>query len=114
MSAADVYGGENAGKGGWTWYTGSASWLYKCLMEQYAGIKMRGDVVSFDPKLPKDTAELNVTFLFGGERIKVKIVNSSLGGEWRVRIGEVIYNTASLKLTKGLSGKNIAVIRLIK
>ncbi len=114
VSAADVYGGENAGKGGWTWYTGSASWLYKCLIEQYAGIKMRGDVVSFDPKLPKDTAELNVTFLFGGERIKVKIVNSSLGGEWRVRIGEVIYNTASLKLTKGLSGKNIAVIQLIK
>ncbi len=114
VSAADVYGGELAGKGGWTWYTGSAAWLYKCLVTQYAGITVRGDVVSFCPHLPKDTEELNVNFRFGSENIKVKIVNSSLGGDWRVRIGDVIYNTSSLKLTKGLSGKNIAVIRLLK
>ena len=115
VSAADVYGGEAAGKGGWTWYTGSASWLYKCIIEKYAGIKMRGDVISFEPKLPAKTEELNVTVLFGGERINIKIVNSPLcSGEWRVRIGEVIYNTSSLKLTKGLIGKKIAVIRLPK
>ncbi len=75
---------------------------------------MRGDVVSFCPRLPKETKELNVNFLFGSENIKVKIINSSNGGDWRVRIGEVIYNTSSLRLTKGLSGKNIAVIRLLK
>ncbi len=114
VSAADVYGGELAGKGGWTWYTGSAAWLYKCLITQYAGITVRGDVVSFCPRLPKETKELNVNFLFGSENIKVKIINSSNGGDWRVRIGEVIYNTSSLRLTKGLSGKNIAVIRLLK
>ncbi|MCI8412858.1 MAG: hypothetical protein HFE47_02015 [Clostridia bacterium] len=113
VSAADVYGGEFAGKGGWTWYTGSAAWLYKCLIERYAGIRLRGDVISFQPALPADTPELNVTVLFEGERIKIKIINSQRKGQWRVRIGEVIYNTSSVRLTKSLAKKEIAVIRLL-
>ncbi len=112
VSAADVYAGDLAGKGGWTWYTGSASWLYQCLIEQYAGISVRGDVLRFTPHLPADTKELNVRVRFEGDIIRIKIVNGSGRGEWRVRIGEVVYNTSALKLTKGLVGKEIAVVRL--
>ena len=101
-----------AGKGGWTWYTGSAAWLYKCLIEYYAGISVRGDVVRFSPHLPPDTRELHVKIRHGEETVAVTVVNSQNAGEWRVRIGEVVYNTSSLKLTKGLADKKIAVIRL--
>lgn len=107
-----MYAGDLAGKGGWTWYTGSASWLYQCLIEQYAGISVRGDVLRFSPHLPADTKELNVRVRFEGDIIRIKIVNGSGRGEWRVRIGEVVYNTSALKLTKGLVGKEIAVVRL--
>ena len=115
VSAADVYAGELAGKGGWTWYTGSASWLYKLLVEQYAGITVVGDVLRFSPNLPDDTPELNVKIRYEGNELTVKIVNSPAAhGAWRVRIGSVVYNTASLKLTPGLVGKNISLIRLPK
>lgn len=39
--AADIYDGNHAGRGGWTWYTGSASWLYLCILEMI-GFERRG------------------------------------------------------------------------
>ena len=113
VSAADIYDGAYIGKGGWTWYTGSAAWLYKCLIEQYAGITVRGNIVTFAPKLPTETKELNVAFRYGHGVIRVKLVNSC-SGDWRVRIGGVAYNTPSLRLSSALIGEKITVERMLK
>ncbi|MDE7395030.1 MAG: hypothetical protein K2M95_02775, partial [Clostridiales bacterium] len=112
VTASDVYGGAFNGYAGWTWYTGSASWLYKLLIEQYAGITVRGSTLIFDPHLPQSTPSLTVTVLYENERIEIEIVNSKNSGDWRVRIGGVVYNTPQLRLHKGLAGKRIAVVRL--
>jgi cyclic beta-1,2-glucan synthetase len=51
--AADVYGvPPHVGRGGWTWYTGSASWLYRAALETLLGFTRRGDTLTFDPRLP--------------------------------------------------------------
>ncbi len=53
--AADVYSAEgNEGMGGWTWYTGSAAWMYKVITEELMGIKIKGDTLSIKPILPPD------------------------------------------------------------
>jgi cellobiose phosphorylase len=51
--AADVYGVEpHAGRGGWTWYTGSASWMYRLIIESLLGIDQRADRLHINPCLP--------------------------------------------------------------
>jgi len=51
--AADVYGvPPHVGRGGWTWYTGSAAWLYRAALETLLGFTKRGDTLSFDPRIP--------------------------------------------------------------
>jgi len=51
--AADVYAGEGmGGRGGWTWYTGSAGWLYRAAVEGILGIGKRGNRIEVAPKLP--------------------------------------------------------------
>ncbi|MEO8577917.1 MAG: hypothetical protein ABI556_14510 [Gemmatimonadales bacterium] len=51
--AADVYTSEgHLGRGGWTWYTGSASWLYRVGLEAILGFTKRGDTLVIDPCIP--------------------------------------------------------------
>lgn len=51
--AADVYGQPpHAGRGGWSWYTGSAAWLYRLLHETLFGIERRVSRLSFRPRVP--------------------------------------------------------------
>ncbi|MFU0503524.1 GH36-type glycosyl hydrolase domain-containing protein [Pseudaminobacter sp. NGMCC 1.201702] len=51
--AADIYSeGEKAGRGGWTWYTGSAGWLYRAAVESILGIRREGERLFVDPVLP--------------------------------------------------------------
>jgi len=54
VSCADVYSvGDLAGRGGWTWYTGSAAWLYRAGLEAILGFRKRGDALGIDPCIPK-------------------------------------------------------------
>jgi cyclic beta-1,2-glucan synthetase len=51
--AADVYTAEgHLGRGGWTWYTGSASWMYRVALEAILGFEKRGDVLIVNPCIP--------------------------------------------------------------
>jgi cellobiose phosphorylase len=51
--AADVYAVEpHTGRGGWTWYTGAAGWMYRLLIEELLGIKLEGDQLRLEPHLP--------------------------------------------------------------
>jgi cellobiose phosphorylase len=51
--AADVYAvSPHAGRGGWTWYTGAAGWLYRVGLENIAGFSRKGDRLYIDPCIP--------------------------------------------------------------
>ena len=52
--AADVYAvAPHTGRGGWTWYTGSAGWMYRLLIETLLGLKLEGNRLRLTPRLPK-------------------------------------------------------------
>jgi cyclic beta-1,2-glucan synthetase len=52
--AADVYAvAPHTGRGGWTWYTGSAGWMYRLLTETLLGLKLEGNRLRLTPRLPK-------------------------------------------------------------
>jgi cyclic beta-1,2-glucan synthetase len=53
--AADIYAlSPHTGRGGWTWYTGSAGWTYRLILESLLGLKLEEDRLSFAPCLPSD------------------------------------------------------------
>ena len=53
--AADVYAvAPHMGRGGWTWYTGSAGWMYRLLVETLLGVNLEGDQLRINPRLPKN------------------------------------------------------------
>ena len=65
--AADVYTAEgHLGRGGWTWYTGSASWLYRIGLESILGFTKEGDTLVIDPRVPESWHEFRIEYRFGG------------------------------------------------
>jgi cyclic beta-1,2-glucan synthetase len=53
--AADVYSHpEHVGRGGWSWYTGSAAWMYRTAIEYLLGLQLSGSYFTIDPCIPKD------------------------------------------------------------
>ncbi|HZX73633.1 MAG TPA: cyclic beta 1-2 glucan synthetase, partial [Cyclobacteriaceae bacterium] len=65
VMAADVYGvAPHIGRGGWTWYTGSAGWMYQLILESYLGLKREGDTLKFEPCIPADWKSFRVQYRF--------------------------------------------------
>jgi cyclic beta-1,2-glucan synthetase len=55
VAAADVYAvSPHTGRGGWTWYTGSAGWMYRLIVESLLGLRLEVDKLRFTPCLPAD------------------------------------------------------------
>ena len=73
--AADIYAGDDkGGRGGWTWYTGSAGWLYRAAVEGILGIERRGKQITFRPKLPSHWDGYQASLKMLGAEIKVHVV----------------------------------------
>jgi cyclic beta-1,2-glucan synthetase len=63
--AADVYGvAPHTGRGGWTWYTGSAGWLYRLIVESLLGISLEGERLRISPVLAADWKSFTVHYRY--------------------------------------------------
>ena len=72
--AADIYVGPGApGRGGWSMYTGAASWYYRAVVEVLLGVKRVGDKLLFRPRLPAEWAEVSLELTLRGTRIQVRM-----------------------------------------
>src|SRR5262249_16664830 len=64
--AADVYSNpEHDGRGGWTWYTGSAGWFYRIVLEDLLGFRRTGRRVTVKPCMPASWSGYELTYRFG-------------------------------------------------
>ena len=64
--AADIYSNpQHPGRGGWTWYTGSASWAYKTGIENILGLHKQGDTIVLDPRVPTEWPSFSLRYRFG-------------------------------------------------
>ena len=74
--AADVYAApSHIGRGGWTWYTGSAGWMQRAGIESILGLRVEGAFVYFEPCIPKGWPGFEITFRYGSARYEVKVEN---------------------------------------
>lgn len=82
--AADVYAvAPHTGRGGWTWYTGSAGWMYRLLTESLLGLQRSGDTLRLKPCLPQDWPGYRMQYRYGASMylIEVKQVDRSQAQE---------------------------------
>ena len=83
VMAGDVYDHPaHRGRGGWTWYTGSAGWMYRVAVEGILGLKRRGAVFSVDPCIASSWPTCSVGWTFGRARYAIVVENpeSRCGG----------------------------------
>ena len=79
--AADVYSTvPHEGRGGWTWYTGSAGWMYRAGVEGILGVTRTADTLFIDPCLPKSWPGVSVQITLDEFRVDVTVVNSGATG----------------------------------
>ena len=63
--AADVYAvAPHVGRGGWTWYTGSAGWMYRLITESLLGLHLEVDKLRFAPRIPATWPEFKIHYRY--------------------------------------------------
>lgn len=74
--AADVYGvPPHVGRGGWSWYTGSAGWLYRLGLDALLGIRRHGDELEIAPCIPPTWPGFEVDYRVGDAVYRIEVVN---------------------------------------
>jgi cyclic beta-1,2-glucan synthetase len=80
--AADVYtAAGQVGRGGWTWYTGSASWMYRVGLEGILGLSKRGDELLVEPRVPSTWPKYVIEYRHG-RSLYVLTMRNGTGAAW--------------------------------
>jgi cellobiose phosphorylase len=83
VMAADVYSvPPHTGRGGWTWYTGSAGWMYRLILETFLGVEVAVDELRFTPKAPLDWKSFKLDYRYRETIYHITCINAS--GAWKV------------------------------
>ncbi len=73
---ADIYSmPPHVGRGGWTWYTGSASWVYRVTLEWLLGFRLQGGTLMLDPCIPHGWPGFEISFRYRSARYEISIEN---------------------------------------
>ena len=80
VMAADIYGGELEGRGGWTWYTGSSSWMYEAGIKYILGLNIEGNILKIEPCIPDSWDEYSIRYKYGDSVYNIKVMNKKNTG----------------------------------
>ncbi len=81
--AADVYSvAPHTGRGGWTWYTGSAGWMYRLILETLLGVEVTVNELRFTPRVPTDWKSFKLDYRYRETIYHITCLNVS--GAWKV------------------------------
>ncbi|HMJ48030.1 MAG TPA: protein ndvB, partial [Ferruginibacter sp.] len=75
--AADVYAEPlHKGMGGWTWYTGSAGWMYQLIIDSFIGLKREADTLLFSPCIPEEWKSFEVSYHLPNSHYHIQVTQS--------------------------------------
>lgn len=99
--SADVYtANPHQGRGGWSWYTGAASWMYQAGLEYVLGIKRQGDQLYIQPCVPYEWKSFTIDYRYGETTYSIEILcnqDHSVPLTWEID-GKAIANLSYLQL----------------
>ena len=112
--SGDIYAEPpHVGRGGWTWYTGSAGWLYRAGMEWILGFRVRGMILSIDPCIPRNWPGYSIDFRYHSAIYKIKVENPSnvaRGVALTELDGKLLPGSASIPLADDGAVHNIRIV----
>ncbi len=75
--ASDIYAAPpHTGRGGWTWYTGSAGWMYSLILESLLGLRISGDLIRIDPCIPVTWKSYQIDYRYRSTIYHILVQNS--------------------------------------
>lgn len=81
VAAADIYATpRHVGRGGWTWYTGSAGWLQRAGVESILGVRLHGNVLHLDPCIPAEWPGFEIMLRHGSSWYAIEVENPGIAG----------------------------------
>ncbi len=99
--AADVYSvGPNSGRGGWSWYTGAAGWIYRAALEHVLGVRKEGNILIISPSIPSHWPGFEVTYIHENTIYRIAVTNQA--GVSRGLVSATI-NGSALQIRDGTS-----------
>jgi cyclic beta-1,2-glucan synthetase len=85
--AGDVYSAPpHVGRGGWTWYTGSAGWMYRAGLEGILGFRLRGATLELDPCIPRGWPRFDLVLRYHSSRYEIAVENPQAVSRGVVRV----------------------------
>lgn len=63
------------GRGGWSWYTGSASWYYRCGIKNILGINLNRNILTLNPCVPDDWDQYSFRYKYSNSIYNIKVIN---------------------------------------
>ena len=107
---ADIYGKDNlAGRGGWTWYTGSSSWFFEAGIRYILGLVINKEELSLKPCIPNEWKEYEIKYKYGNSLYNIKVKNNNNGEVKRFSVNGTEINEKKIKLQKNGGVFNIEV-----
>jgi cyclic beta-1,2-glucan synthetase len=102
----------HAGRAGWTWYTGSAGWMYRVGLESILGLTRRGAAFAIDPCIPSSWPEYGITWRFGGARYEISVSNpeSACRGVAEAELDGVAVDPKAIPLTDDGATHHVRVV----
>jgi cyclic beta-1,2-glucan synthetase len=77
IAAADVYAKDpHIGRGGWSWYTGSAGWLYRLITESILGLQLEGDRLRIVPCIPRSWTGFTLTYRYRETSYEISVAQT--------------------------------------
>jgi len=78
--AADVYAvAPHTGRGGWSWYTGSAGWMYRLIVESLLGLRREGEILHLAPCLPADWPDFRIRYRYRETMYRISVSQTVAG-----------------------------------
>ncbi|QKJ86935.1 Cyclic beta 1-2 glucan synthetase [Paramixta manurensis] len=110
VMSADIYSvAPHIGRGGWSWYTGSAGWAYRLLTEELLGIKRYGTTFAIHAQLPHDWPSLGITWQQGNSQYHITISRNC--GEYQVALDGVILPDDRIPLLDDGQNHTVTIIQ---
>jgi cellobiose phosphorylase len=112
VMAADIYAvAPHIGRGGWTWYTGSAGWMYRLIVESLLGLRLEVNKLYFAPCFPADWTGFKVHYRFQETVYHITILQSpSHDGEMNVTMDGIPRDDNTVTLTNDLQEHFVELI----
>jgi cyclic beta-1,2-glucan synthetase len=114
--AGDIYAlPPHTGRGGWTWYTGSAAWMYRAGLESILGFQLTGALLRIDPSIPRGWREFEITYKHGRRgatryHIKVENPHGVCRGVAKLEIDGKVQQSSEIVLADDAQSHDVRVI----